>query len=153
LSDRFILRSGKLTQGCLIEHGQTPTGSSAMTTALKLSGLGLAAVIASTAAMTGTASAEGPAFNCRYAKLAVEIAICDSSYLSSLDRRMSRTYYRVMNSQWVKYEDPALGRRIKRTHRRWIARRNACGYNEGCIARRYENYIPELRAHLHYGTD
>ena len=95
----------------------------------------------------------GPAFNCRYAKLAVEIAICDSSYLSSLDRRMSRTYYRVMNSQWVKYEDPALGRRIKRTHRRWIARRNACGYNEGCIARRYENYIPELRAHLHYGTD
>jgi uncharacterized protein len=103
--------------------------------------------------MTGTASAEGPAFNCRYAKLPVEVAICDSSYLSSLDRRMSRTYYRVMNSQFVKYEDPALGRQIKRTHRRWIARRNACGYNEGCIARRYENYIPELRAHLHYGTD
>ena len=124
-----------------------------MTTPLKLAGLGLAAAIGSTAAMTGTASAEGPGFNCRYAKLPVEVAICDSSYLSSLDRRMSRTYYRVMNSQFIKYEDPALGRQIKRDHRRWIARRNACGYDEGCIARRYENYIPELRAHLHYNSD
>jgi uncharacterized protein len=153
LPERFILRSGTLTQACLIEHGQTRTGTRAMISALKLSGLGLAAAIASTALMTSTAWAQGPAFNCRYAKLPVEVAICDSSYLSSLDRRMSRTYYRVINSQFVKYEAPSLGRQIKRTHRRWIARRNACGYNEGCIARRYENYIPELRAHLHYGTD
>ena len=124
-----------------------------MSTQLKIAGLGLAAAIASTAAMTGAAQAEGPAFNCRYAKLPVEIAICDSSYLSSLDRRMSRTYYRVMNSQYVKYENPAFGSQIKRDHRRWVARRNACGYDEGCIARRYENYIPELRAHLHYNSD
>ncbi len=58
-----------------------------------------------------------------------------------------------MNSQYVKYEDPAFGRQIKRDHRRWISRRNACGYDEGCIANRYENYIPELQAHLHYNTD
>jgi hypothetical protein len=69
-----------------------------MISALKLSGLGLAAAIASTALMTSTASAQGPAFNCRYAKLPVEVAICDSSYLSSLDRRMSRTYYRSIFS-------------------------------------------------------
>lgn len=123
-----------------------------MTTAIKLAGLGLAASIAGLSIASSTASA-GPAFNCRYAKLPVEVAICDSSYLSSLDRRMSRTYYRVMDSQYVKYEAPSLGRDIKRRHKRWIRRRNACGYNEGCIARRYENYIPELRAHLHYGTD
>ncbi len=123
-----------------------------MTTTLKLAGVGLAAAIASTATMSGAAQVEGPGFNCRYAKLPVEVAICDSSYLSSLDRRMSRTYFRVMNSQYVKYEDPAFGRQIKRDHRRWISRRNACGYDEACIARRYENYIPELRAHLHYNS-
>ena len=122
-------------------------------TSLKLAGLGLASAIAAATVMTGTVAAQSPSFNCRYAKLPVEVAICESGYLSTLDRRMSRTYFRVMNSQFIKYEAPDLGRQNKRDHRRWIARRNACGYDESCIARRYENYIPELRAHLHYNTD
>ena len=123
-----------------------------MSASLKLAGFGLAAAIASTAIMTSAASA-APSFNCRYAQTPVENAICDSNYLSQLDRRMARTYFRVMNSQYMKYENPAFARQVKRDHQRWISRRNACGYDEGCIASRYENYIPELRAHLHYNTD
>jgi uncharacterized protein len=148
----FMRGSGWVTQGLIVETRQTPTGTPAMNATFKLSGLGLAAAIASTAIMTSAASAD-PSFNCRYARTPVENAICDSRYLSQLDRRMARTYFRVMNSQYMKYENPAFANEVKGDHRRWISRRNACGYDEGCIARRYESYIPQLRAHLHYNTD
>ena len=48
---------------------------------------------AGTTAGPGVAVKAGPSYNCRYAKLPAEVAICDSPELSELDRTMSIIYF------------------------------------------------------------
>jgi uncharacterized protein len=97
----------------------------------------LAAALAAIAFSVSTAQAAS--FNCRYAKLPAEVAICDDAELEQLDEDMSRIYFRILE-----VAEGADRAELKRTQRRFIAKRNACGYNDGCIARAYERRIEFL---------
>ncbi len=61
---------------------------------LSLSAATLAAVVAASA-FAGTASAASPSFKCWSASKPAEHAICDSNYLSKLDRKMAYWYGRA----------------------------------------------------------
>ena len=80
-----------------------------------------------------------PSFNCAYAKLPVEIAICNSVELADLDVQMSRLFFqrkarlRTAGQRW-----------LKSVQRNWLAQRNACGSNAGCIRQRYLERIRAL---------
>ena len=97
-------------------------------------GLFVAGVMFAVSAPVGAAS-----FNCRYARLPAEVAICQSDDLEILDERMASTYFTLKRLL------PGEGRaQLKRGQNAFIARRNGCGYNDGCIDRAYENRITRM---------
>lgn len=92
---------------------------------------------------TTTNPVEAASFNCRYAKLPVEISICQNSHLHRLDERMARKYFRLKNSL-----PGYLRRELAREQRHWIRSRNRCGYDEYCITSRYTRRIRQLNRWL-----
>lgn len=82
--------------------------------------------------------ASAQSFDCSKARLDAELAICDSPRLSRLDEQMSSLYFSL--PRYVRGE-------IKASQRRWLRRRNACGYDEGCIARTYLDRIDALSSY------
>ena len=88
------------------------------------------AFIALTAFAGGPASAQS--FNCNYAKLPTEMAICNDGELSSSDEELSTEYYQLTNSApgWAV-------RQIKTEQKAWLKERNACGYDMQCIMGEY----------------
>ncbi|KOR30768.1 hypothetical protein TI05_13450 [Achromatium sp. WMS3] len=74
-------------------------------------------------------------FNCRYARKAAEVAICQSSYLSNLDDQLSSAYYSL--PRYVR-------KKVRRSQRRWLRNRNRCGSNRRCIGRAYRSRINQL---------
>jgi len=79
--------------------------------------------------------ASAQSFDCGKARLATEIAICESARLSRLDEEMASLYFGLPH--YVRQD-------IKRLQRRWLRRRNACGYDRRCIARAYRRRIDVL---------
>lgn len=71
---------------------------------------------------------EGPSFNCNYAQTATEAAICGDPELAQLEMRMFESYLGLVD---------AVGeRRARRIADRFLERRQACGDDVECIARR-----------------
>jgi uncharacterized protein len=85
----------------------------------------------------GTASAAS--FNCNYAQLPAEVAICNSPRLQDMDQQMASLYFRLSNNSpgW-------MARQIRSEQRAWLGGRNACGYDQGCLRRAYRNRINQL---------
>ncbi|AXS39416.1 hypothetical protein [Breoghania sp. L-A4] len=83
---------------------------------------------------TGLSAAQS--FNCRYAKLPAEVAICQDPELSDLDSRMAALYFSL---------PPRVRSYESRPQKAWLSRRNRCGYNARCIADAYDDRIYELR--------
>lgn len=88
---------------------------------------------------TASAASAGPAFNCRYAKLPAEVAICNSAELSGLDRTMSQLYYTARN-RW----HGQARRNLKNMQKQWLRQRNSCGYDVNCLRWSYHNQISVL---------
>lgn len=101
----------------------------------------LAALAISLAALTMLSPDESraAAFNCNYAKLPAEVAICNDPTLSSYDEELSATYYRLINAapNWAR-------KKIKAEQVRWLGRRNACGYDMQCILGKYRWRMQQL---------
>ena len=78
-------------------------------------------------------------FNCRYAKLPAEVAICRDPVLHQLDQDMSDSFF---------YLRPLLSgsslSRLNRTQRSFISRRNACGSNASCLESVYSVRIEAI---------
>lgn len=91
-----------------------------------------AALLATAGAATASA---GPSFNCKYAKLPAEVAICDSHHLQHLDKQMAKLYFQSLD--WYPHHRHVL----KSSQKKWLKSRNACGYNEGCLEAKYEHRI------------
>ena len=83
-------------------------------------------------AALGSAPAAAQSFNCNFARLPVEVAICNDPTLASEDEEMSSEYYQLTTSApgWA-------ARQIRNEQRDWIAGRNACGYDMQCIMGEY----------------
>jgi uncharacterized protein len=88
-------------------------------------------ILTATALILLSTSAYAQAFNCGRSRSATEVIICQDGELSRLDNRLNRIYSRANVSV--------------REQRRWLASRNSCGVNRGCIRRHYVRRIEELR--------
>lgn len=95
------------------------------------------------ALLLGTSNANATSFNCRYAKLAAEVAICQDSRLSRLDERMASKYFRLKNRL-----PRHLWRQVRYTQKRWLRSRNRCGYNFRCLENSYYSRIQSLNSWL-----
>jgi uncharacterized protein len=84
--------------------------------------------------------AEAQSFNCRYARYADEITICDDAELSRLDERMSRLFYDVRASVWGR--ERAV---LDAEQADWLDSRRTCRRDPGCIEDAYRQRIRELR--------
>ena len=91
----------------------------------------LTAILASTCAY-----AQGPSFNCRYAKAPDEIAIGDNQDLAVLDLEMANLYHYRNSSGYVgDLEDG---------QRKWLASRHGRGASHTCLHRAYIDQLQDL---------
>jgi uncharacterized protein len=84
--------------------------------------------------------AEAQSFNCRYARDADEIAICDDPELSRLDERMSRLFFDVRDSVGGRGQAALDAEQAE-----WLESRRSCRRNPDCIEDAYRQRIRELR--------
>lgn len=87
-----------------------------------------------------------PAFNCRYARLASEKAICASRRLAEFDVEADRLY------KLAQSEAPSAIMRedLKANEKAWLNERNRCGADRECIAISYSNHLIYLENILYY---
>ncbi len=80
----------------------------------------------------GAGPAAAQSFNCNYAKLPTEVAICQDGELASSDEELATEYAQLINGApgWAV-------RQIKNEQKAWLAERNACGYDMQCIMGEY----------------
>ena len=111
--------------------------------------LARAAVVAALvcASPPSATAVETPAFDCRYAKLASERAICDNGDLAALDTAMVALYEAVLPLL-----SDAARSGFQRAQTRWRGERDACGGDAACIAASYADRIDDLRGILVPGT-
>lgn len=83
-----------------------------------------------------------PGFDCAYAKLATEIAICNSNTLAQYDRTINQIYVRLSLRLSRKNN-----KRLARNQKRWLGKRNRCGGNVSCIEKAYRTRISVLKAY------
>lgn len=96
--------------------------------------LAICAVLAATA----TAS-HAQSFNCGYAKKPSEVAICQSLNLSMMDESMASKYFYIVNQL-----PPKESTMMRSEQAAWLRRRDACGYDAGCLMSSYTGRIVEL---------
>lgn len=104
---------------------------------------GLSVVTAAVmAAMAQPAAAQS--FDCRNSSVKAERAVCGSDRLSDLDVTMSDLYDRLIVAT-----PGARGReQVRRYQRQFLAARNACGGDKGCIKGAYQDQISVLSARV-----
>ena len=96
-------------------------------------------LLALTLLVGASGSAHAASFNCTYAKLPTEVAICVNEDLSSYDEQNARLYFGVRNS--------LSGRELRAFNARergWLSERNACGYEPTCVSNQYTWHISYL---------
>jgi len=89
----------------------------------------LAAIVASPAVAAS--------FNCKLAKLPVEIAICGDPTLSSEDEELARQYTPLLDAA----PDAASLKAIKLEQQGWLKSRNACKADRQCIMGSYRERL------------
>jgi uncharacterized protein len=99
--------------------------------------LASAAIGAAVAFLAPPASAAS--FNCAFAGLPAEVAICNDPTLGSLDEEMARQYFTL-----IRRAAPDVAAAIRGEQRDWLARRNACGYDGQCIMGSYRARLQRL---------
>ena len=94
--------------------------------------LRLAVLLALASGVTG---AQAQSFNCAYAKTPTEVLICENPELGRLDEEMAAAFYSL---------DGRTQRAERRRQSRFLAARDRCGYNFGCVAGVYGQRIETL---------
>jgi len=85
-------------------------------------------------------AAQAQSFNCRYARSADEVLICQDAALGALDERMSAIYARLRNSLYG-----GARASLEADQATWLRGRMACGRDADCIADSYRQRIRELQ--------
>ena len=87
-----------------------------------------------------TQSAAAQEFDCRDASKSAEHKICASDNLSALDETMSSLYARL----WRVTDDDEAREALRDYQRMFLAARDGCGRNAGCIKGAYLDQIEVL---------
>ena len=85
------------------------------------------------------ASAHTQSFNCRYAKSADEVLICQDAKLAALDERLASAYSRLHREV-----SGAQRATLERDQGAWLRGRRQCGRDAACIAELYQSRIGAL---------
>ena len=94
--------------------------------------------------VTAATPAGAQSFDCRDSAHRAERAVCGSDRLSALDVQLNALYQRV-----IAKASGARGREQVRAYQRdFLAARNACGKDSGCIADAYQDQISVLSAQV-----
>ena len=83
--------------------------------------------------------ASAQSYNCRYARSADEVLICQDGGLAALDERMSALYFSLRN----RLAGPDSGR-LEDTRHYWLSERKMCGRDAGCIRDVYQGWIADM---------
>lgn len=97
------------------------------------------AVLLATAVAFG-ADTQAQSFNCRYARTADEILICQDERLSRLDERLASVYARARSRL-----DAQDRRELEFEQSSWLQSRKECGRNYNCVEDHYRRRIDQLR--------
>jgi uncharacterized protein len=85
--------------------------------------------------------AKAASFDCRQASIAAERTICRNANLSQLDARTAGMYFTILGNN---YPASTLAQ-VKNAQRRFLATRNACGYNVNCLVDAYTSQMMYLK--------
>ena len=107
-----------------------------------ISGLALGGVVV--VALAKAAPAAAQSFDCRDSGMASERAVCGSDRLSGLDERMTGLYASLMAALNTDRQRESL----RGYQLRFLAVRNRCGRDTGCIKGAYLDQIEVLSARL-----
>lgn len=83
--------------------------------------------------------AAAQSFNCREARRADEVQICQDAELSHLDEQLASLY-----TQQRQRLDKAQQQILKKNQRFWLRQRGDCGRNRNCIANLYQERLDQL---------
>jgi uncharacterized protein len=84
-------------------------------------------------------AAQAQSFNCRHARTADEVLICQDGQLGALDEHMSDIYFRVRNSR-----HGGARANLEAEQSGWLRSRQRCGRDAACIGDSYRQRIREL---------
>jgi uncharacterized protein len=88
------------------------------------------------AALLVVSPATAASFDCKMAKLPVEVAVCSDPTLSAEDEELAREY-----SPLLKLAPADAVKTIKKEQKAWLASRNGCGSDMQCIMARYRERL------------
>jgi uncharacterized protein len=88
---------------------------------------------------SGPALSQQPSFDCATDHGADEVTICGNYALAQLDRQLADLYTAVRGRL-----DASQQAALRDSQRVWIRQRAACGRDANCIARVYQERIPQL---------
>lgn len=109
----------------------------------------LAAALLLGAAVTSSAAAEGPAFDCAKASGEIEMLICQDADLAVLDRELAEVYAASLQTLKGVADEKEAVKSLKAYQRGWIKGRNDCWKAEDkrrCAEGLYRMRIAELQA-------
>ncbi len=83
--------------------------------------------------------ASAASFNCAFAGLPTEVAICQVPALGRADEAMAAQYFGL-----VTHAPPDVANAIRAEQRDWLASRNSCRYDAQCVLRAYDARLDRL---------
>lgn len=86
-------------------------------------------------------AATAASFDCARASIPAERAICGNPNLSQLDARTAGMYFTILGNNLP----PARLAQVRNMQRRFLATRNACGWNVDCLVDAYTSQMMYLR--------
>ena len=105
-------------------------------------------LLAGFATLSVSAAGAAPSYSCDGRLTATEKAICDDSALASLDVAMSSLYDVAAGSRRSSENAEAALADLRTAQRTWLAERNDCGADAGCLRSRYLDRIGTLSADI-----
>lgn len=96
-------------------------------------------IIWSTSMIVFAPIAYAQGYNCRYAKNASEIFVCQDSDLARLDEEVNLVYSGVRNRLKKMGANEDL-RQLESVRSFWIKKRNACGRDYDCLSKTYKSW-------------
>lgn len=100
---------------------------------------GVATLLAAGAAFITPGHAQAASFNCRFARLPDERAVCADLTLNDQDVRMAQLYDITRRLVPMGTRGAIMDRQVV-----WLRQRQACGANRQCLANAYAGRIAEL---------
>lgn len=106
----------------------------------------LPTICAAALLMLAASPASAQSFNCGYAKLPSEVAICQSPQLGYLDQVMAQRYFYLTNTL-----PGVVGGILRSDQAAWLQSRNTCGYDFACLNASIGGRISQMCGSIYAG--